>query len=106
MNSLVKAELDNLTIQFPGQSQINLDQYAELYKVNRKNASRHLRRRKIPATKEGHSLYISIIDLAIYKAKCKIGNDHLLITGTTNQADEMKHRRGFNQMADRRLLGK
>jgi hypothetical protein len=56
MNPLIKQELDNLAIQFPGQSQINLDQYAELYKIKRTDASRHVRRRKIPVSKEGNGI--------------------------------------------------
>ena len=98
----IKKELDSLSIQFPGQAQINLDQYAELYKIGRRDASRHLRRRNIPANKEGKSIYISILDLAEYKAKNRLGNTPL-IKGYDNLSDEMKSRRGFCQMHEKRF---
>ena len=103
MNALVKSELDNLQLQFPNQSQIDLDQYSQLYGITRRNASRHLRRRKIPATKEGKGVYISILDLAVYKAKCKVGTDKMLIL-QNNTPNDMKSRRGFNQATDKRAF--
>jgi len=102
MHRLIKLELDNLEIRFPRQSQINLDEYAELYKIKRKDASRHLRRRNIPATKEGRSLYISMLDLATFKAQRKSGDKSIkyIVKGE----NDTKRRRGFCQMADQRQL--
>ena len=111
INPLVKAELDNLAIQFPGQSQINLDQYAELYGIKRREAPHHVRRRGIPATKEGKNLYISILDLATYKANRKIvttgpspGPGPAPSIATLGYEAEMKRRRGVNQLKERRPL--
>ena len=104
MHASVKAELDNLALQFPGQSQIDLLQYAELYKIDRRYASKHLKRKKIPVSREGREIYISMLDLAIYKAKCKAGNTSLMLS-TVTPAD-MNNRRGFNQMAAQRQMGK
>jgi hypothetical protein len=42
------------------------------------------------------------MDLAIYKAKCRVDNSTLLLPPIG--ADEMKRRRGFNQQADMRQL--
>ena len=103
MHKLVKAELDNLELQFPGKCQLDLDQYAELYNIGRRTASRHLRRRGIPATKEGRELYISTLDLAIYKARCKIGPNAPLLQ-EIDYKTEMRSRRGINQIADKRQL--
>ncbi|MDR2558897.1 MAG: helix-turn-helix domain-containing protein [Oscillospiraceae bacterium] len=102
LHSLVRQELDNLEIQFPGQAQINLDEYAELYKINRRYASQHLQRRNIPATKEGKCLYISMTDLATYKAQRKSGKNPLIIPPHDGVSAEMKRRRGFCQMAEQR----
>ena len=104
MHHLIKHELDNLMIQFPNQSQINLDQYSQLYNINRRNASQHLKRRKIPSTKEGREVYISILDLATYKARCKIGGETLILNPAVKP--DMKSRRGLNQMADNRQLSR
>ena len=97
----VKAELDNLQLQFPKQAQINLDQYAELYKIGRRYAPQHLRRKGIAYSKEGKSVYVNILDLAIYKARCKSGKEPLI---TKVDAVEMKRRRGFSRMAEERQL--
>ena len=104
MHRLIRQELDNLAIQFPGKSQINLDEYSELYGVKRKDAAHHLRRRGIPATKEGRSLYISMTDLATYKAQKKLGNNPLIPGFRDGVAKEMENRRGFNQMAANRQI--
>ena len=104
LHPTIRAELDNLAIQFPGQAQIDLDQYAALYKIKRADASRHLRRRNIPATKEGRTVYISMLDLATYKAKRKSGNEPLVVGFQSTVADEMRNRRGFCQMAEQRQM--
>lgn len=103
MHPLVKDELENLQIQFPNKSILTLDDYAVLYNTPRRNASRHLHRRGVPVTKEGKEIYISITELAYYRAKHKIGNNPLI---EPMAKDEMKRRRGFCQMADKRELAR
>ena len=102
LHPLIKAELDNLEIQFPCQAQINLDQYAVLYKINRRHASQHLKRRKIPSTKEGREVYVSMLDLATYKAQHKVGSGTPIMNPVSQE--DIKSRRGFNQMAEKRQL--
>ena len=100
LHPLIKQELEYLTLQFPNQPKIDLDAYADLYKIGRRNASQHLRRRGIPYTKEGKSVYISLLDLATYKASCKISTDNPLIKPfASGIKEEMKSRRGFSKMA-------
>ncbi len=103
MNALVREQLDNLQLQFPGKSSLTLDEYATLYGITRRYASRHLKRRQIPYTKEGKGIYINITDLATYKAKCKVKHTNELAISVN---EEMKRRRGFNQMAEKRFIEK
>ena len=104
---LVAQELENPALQFAGQSQIDLDQYAELYGVQRKFAARHLRRRGIPASKEGRELYISILDLAIYKAQRKLGDTAtpLVLNGRTYQEQMSARQSGKDRRQLRSLKG-
>ena len=81
-----------------------MDDYAALYGIGRRYASRHLRRRGIPATKEGKELYVSALDLATYKAKRRAEADGQVVVPPMDYAEEMKARRGFSQMADNRQL--
>ena len=104
LHPLIRAELDNLMLQFPQQSQINLDQYAELYKLGRRNVSQHLRRRGIPYTKEGKNVYISLLDLAKYKAQRKHGASLPSYGAPVSHEQEMKNRRGFSAMALKKQL--
>ena len=106
LHPLVQQELDSLELQFPGQAQINLDQYAAMYNVRREKASRHLRMRGIPASKEGRELYISTLDLAIYKAQRKLGQTAPLVLGRRTYEEEMQSRRGFSRAAEDRQIGK
>jgi hypothetical protein len=101
MHPLIKAELENLQLQFGEKSILTLDDYAALYNINRQSASRHLRRRGIPVSKEGRNLYISMTDLATYKAKCKAADNGQIIIP---EAKDMKRRGGFSQQAERRQL--
>ena len=99
MNAFVKAELENLQIQFGNKSTLTLDDYAALYEIDRRYASKHLKRRGIPIIKEGKGVYITITDLAAYKAERKHGSAAI---EEPRQAPDMKSRRGFNQMAAQR----
>ena len=98
----VKQELDALEIQFGSKSYLTLDDYSALYGISRITAPLHLRRKGIPYSKEGGELYVSILDLAIYKAKNKVGGSAPLIASPMSYSDEMKRRRGFNQMAEQK----
>ena len=101
-NPDVKAELDNLQTQFGNKAYLDMDDYADLYKIDRRYASRHARRRDMPITKEGRGLYISMLDLAIYKVRCKTGKS---VMAEKDSKNEMKRRRGFSQAAERKALG-
>ena len=102
---LIKAEHDNLLIQFPGRALINLDEYAELFRISRRLASQHLHRRGIPYTKIGRIVYVNLTDLATYLAQCKQGVNTPKIMSSINYKEEMKRRRGFSQAAEKRQLG-
>ena len=103
MTDEVKRELENLQLQFPGRSQINLDEYAALYQIKRIHAAQHVKRMQIPYSQEGRWLYISLTDLAEYKASKKRNRLGTLPAPLDIQA-EMKGRRGFSQIARRRYV--
>ena len=42
MHPLIKAELENLQIKYGNKTMLTLDDYSELYNINRRNASQHL----------------------------------------------------------------
>jgi len=94
-NPHVKTELDALEIQFGRVAQLTVKEYAELYRIDPRYASRHAKRRGIPTSKEGKDIYFNVIDLAVYKATRKHGQHAL--QKKRNSADEMNRRRGFNQ---------
>jgi len=122
LHPAIQAELEALQLQYGKRAMLSLDDYAEMYGIDRHNASRHLRRRMIPFSKEGNSLYISIIDLATYKAKCKMVGER---TETQSRAkssrgtfvepvvtvvhrdlqEEMRQRRGFSKLNKKRKEG-
>ena len=103
-NPQVKAELHNLQIQFGNKSFLTMDDYADLYGIDRRYASRHVRRRKIPVYKEGKQLYIAMLDIAVYKVKCKTGTVMPAVPARSGK-EEMKRRRGFSQAAERKAMG-
>jgi hypothetical protein len=103
VHPLIKAELENLERKFGSKPMLTLDDYAELYGVSRQNAGRNLKNRGIPAIKAGKNVYISITELATYLAKKK--SDQLLTLAPVAPSD-MKSRRGINQLANRKQLGK
>ncbi len=98
----VKAELYNLQLQFGVKTMLTLDDYAQLYGISRRNASTHLRRKQIPFTKEGKELFVSVLDLAIYKAQRKSGPD---LARNIGPKEDMSRRRGFSQMAEKHRYG-
>jgi len=104
MHPLIKQELDNLEIQFPNRAMLTLDDYADLYQIERRNASRHCRRRGVPVIKEGRELYISTLDLAIYKAQRKAKATGNIIV-LPQDPKGVARKGGFGQAADRRQLG-
>jgi len=104
LHPLIRRELDALELQFPGQAYLTLDDYAALYKIKRKDAAQHLHRRGIKCSKEGRSIYINILDLATYKAQRKNGTEPLSVGFQGTVADEMRNRRGFFQLAQRKQL--
>ena len=104
LHPLIRAELDNLSLAFPGQSQINMDEYAWFYKIDRRAAPQHLKRRGIPYTKEGRWIYVSLLDLAKYKAQRKHGTNLPSYGAPVSHEQEMKNRRGFAAMALKKQL--
>ena len=103
-NPQVKAELDNLQLQFGNKSFLTMDDCADLYGINRRFVSRYVRRWNIPVIKEGKKLFISMLDMAIHTVKRKTGTP-VPTTPKRNNADEMKRRRGFSQAAERKAMG-
>ena len=101
----VKLELENLQLQFGSKAMLTLDDYAALYGIDRRFASTHLKKRQIPYTKEGRELYVSVLDLATYKAQRKLGADFPVAHKGSVTNEDMKRRRGFNQMAEKRRYG-
>ena len=104
LHPLIRAELDNLSLAFPGQSQINMDEYAWLYKISRRAAVQHLKRLGIPYTKEGRQIFVSLLDLAKYKAQRKHGINLPSYGAPVSHEQEMKNRRGFAAMALKKQL--
>lgn len=103
LHPLVRKELDNLEIQFPNKALLTLDDYAALYSIKRRWASRHLKRHGIPSTKEGRDIYVSVLELATHRARLKAEAAGTIIVEPLGR-DEMKNRSGFRQMAARRQL--
>ncbi|MCL2223619.1 MAG: hypothetical protein FWB96_01480 [Defluviitaleaceae bacterium] len=103
-NPYVKTELDNLERQFGNKAYLTLDDYSELYGIDRRFASRHAKRRNVPFSKEGRQLYISMLDFAIFKVKSKEKSKVLPLAKSATSKDEMKRRRGFSATAERKQL--
>ena len=70
-NQYVKAELDNLEIQFGPKALLNLDDYCSLFGVGREKASRHAKNRGVPSVKIGKDVYFPTLDLAVWLAEKK-----------------------------------
>jgi len=98
LHPAIKAELEVLEKQLPGCHRIDMDAYADLHGIKRINASRHVRRRGIPVTKEGNCLYLSLVDLAAYRASCKQGGQPFIMPPDPGRiGGGMKRPRGFGQ---------
>ena len=101
LHPAIKTELDNLQLLYGTQAYLDLDDYSVLYKINRRDAAQHLKRKGIPYSKEGREIYISMLDLATYKAQRKRGGPNLVVH--PEQLD-MSRRRGFAKAAEERQL--
>ena len=97
-NPYVKAELDNLQLQFGNKALLTMDDYCALFHVKRKKASCHVHSNNVPHIKERSRILFSILDLALYLAQKKIGKDKPQIVAPTTSED-MKNRRGFRAKA-------
>lgn len=102
-NKHVKAELDNLQLQFGNKSMLNLDDYSELFRTSRRNAGRHAHRREVPFVRVGKDLFFPIIDMALYLARQKAKSEGRLIISPSSP-DGMKSRRGFSKIAQEKQL--
>ena len=108
MHKIVKEEYERITRQFPNKEYLSLDDYAALFGIPRRNASRHLRNTGMPIHKLGTvkgsaknaALYVAAVVVAEYLARCKGGVKEPLFKPIT--LDDMKDRRGFNQLQARR----
>ena len=101
LHPAIKTELDNLQLLYGMQAYLDLDDYSVLYKIKRRDAAQHLKRKGIPYSKEGREIYISMLDLAAYKAQRKHGGLTLMVK--PEQLD-MNRRRGFAKMHEERHL--
>ena len=105
-NPYVQAELDNLRLQFGNKAYLDLDDYSAVMRCCREKASRHLKMRKIPHSKNGQRILIPILEVALYFAKqtAKRENRVLVFSETT---EDKKSRTGFAKMAhEKQLAGK
>ena len=94
-NPYVKAELDNLQIQFGPKALLDLDDYRSLFGIGREKASRHAKERNMPRIKIGKVVYFPIIDMAVYLARIKAEQEGRIIV----PKDNAKNRSGFARKA-------
>ena len=102
LHPLVQEALDALMIQFPDKAYLSMKEYASLYGIQARYASIHLRRHGIPASKEGRRLYVNILDVAKYKARCKTGPNTLMLAPKTQE--DIDNRRGYAAKALQKKL--
>ena len=95
-NPYVKAEIDNLVLQFGHKALLDLDDYCALFNTGREKASRHLKKRGVPNIKIGQDVYIPIQDLALFLARKKAEREGRLIIIKESKED-IKNRSGFAQ---------
>ena len=100
-NPYVKAELDNLEIQFGPKALLDLDDYRALFGIGREKASRHAKERKVPFRKIGKSLYFPILEMALFLAQIKAEQEGRIII----PKDSVKSRSGFARKAHEAQLG-
>ena len=104
-NPYVKAELDNLEIQFGKKALLDLDDYCTLFKTCRSKASRHMKNRGVPSLKIGRDVYICIQDLALFLARKKAEREGRIIVEQETK-ENANNRRGFSRMThEKQLLG-
>lgn len=103
-NPYVKAELDNLQLQFGNKALLTLDDYCVLFSTGRQMATRHMKRRGVPSIKVGHDVYIPIQDLALFLARKRAEQDGRIIA--IAESKESAKSRGFaRQSHDAQLAG-
>ena len=101
-NPYVRAELDNLQLQFGTKALLDLDDYCSLFKTCREKASRHLKNRGVPNLKVGQDVYIPIQDLALFLAQKKAEREGRIIV--ISESKEALRSRGFAKKAHEKQL--
>ena len=103
MHPAIKEELDMLREQFPGMTELTLDEYAVHNRINRRNAARHFNHANEGRYKINHKRFsrkdirIPMIDYAYYLAQHKVVDGQaLVLPGDGDIKEIMKRRRGFN----------
>ena len=97
----ISEELEMLRERFPGKNEMTLNEYADYFGIDRKNACHHFARInngkiKIDHKRIGKRIIIPFIDFAYWLARQKVVNGHLLILPSPEETKEsMKRRRGF-----------
>jgi len=92
-NPYVKAELDNLQLQFGTKALLTLDDYSALFNTCREKASRHLKRRGVPNIKIGQDIFVPIQDLALFLARLRAEQEGRIIV--IKESKESAKSRGF-----------
>ena len=70
-NPRIKAELDNLELQFGLKALLDLDDYCALFGVGREKASRHAKEWDVPRVKIGKKWYFPMLEIAQWLAQIK-----------------------------------
>ena len=94
-NPYVKAELDNLQLQFGLKALLNFDDYCALFGCGREKASRHAKERNVPRIKIGKDVYFPTLEMALFLAQKKAEQEGRIII----PKDNVKNRSGFARKA-------
>ena len=104
-NPYVKAELDNLRLQFNNKAYLDLDDYSNVMRCGREKASRHLKMRDIKHSKTGQVILIPILEMALYFARKSAEREGRVLVFPETQEDK-KNRTGFARKAhEAQLVG-
>ncbi|MCL2215441.1 MAG: hypothetical protein FWB91_00340 [Defluviitaleaceae bacterium] len=105
-NPYVKAELDNLQLQFGHKALLTLDDYCTLFSCKRVKAAQHMRRRGVPHKKVGQDVYIPILDLALFLAQKQAAQEGRVIA-VTSPKEASRSKGGFARKAhETQLVGR
>jgi len=101
----IAEELSMLREQFPGMTELTLDEYAIHNRIGRRNAARHFKQANEGRYKINHKRFgkkgirIPMLDYAYYLAQHKVVDGQaLVLPGDGDIKEAMKRRRGFNSV--------